>query len=445
MKKHLMRSCLALVIAGAMFLSDFGFCSNIAFAEETLSQETMESVFLLSEESQSAESESSAEEEIESAEQDETEKEESQTTEENETENETETETENETEEPGFTGLQESEDGVWYVVNGEKQTEVTGLITIDGQLYNIVEGRLAEEYTGLVQHSDETWYYIVNGVWDNSYTGLTQYYSTWYYVENGVLNWDYTGLTKYYDTWYYVEKGVLNWDFTGIVDHGGGKFYVEKGVLNDSFTGEYTYKSCIYYVKNGEVDHVVGYVYMSYSTKYSESNTNRTTNLKLACKAINGTLLKNGGVFDFNNIVGERTAAKGYKEATIYENGQETGGIGGGICQVASTLFNAALRANFKINERHQHSLTVHYVPLGYDAAIAWGSKNHRFTNNSGTNIRVRAKVANGTLSITFVADKNIKPPAVTTKVTEKDGVYTLKRYVDGKCNYTTTSDYLDN
>ena len=306
------------------------------------------------------------------------------------------------------------------------------------------KGVLNRNYTGLTQYYS-TWYYVEKGVLNWNYTGLTQYYDTWYYVENGRLNWNYTGLTLYYGTWYYVEKGVLNWDFTGLVSHGGGKYYVVNGRLNENYTGEYTYGGCVYYIRNGKVDYVVGYVYMSYSTKYSESNKNRTTNLKLACKAIDGTVLKNGQVFDFNRIVGERTAAKGYKEAIIYEGGQETGGIGGGICQVATTIFNAALRANFTINERHQHSLTVHYVPLGYDAAISWGSKNHRFTNTSGTTIRVQAKVVNGTLSITFLADKNIKPPAVTTKVTVKNGVYTLKRYVNGVCNYTTTSDYLDN
>lgn len=186
-------------------------------------------------------------------------------------------------------------------------------------------------------------------------------------------------------------------------------------------------------------------VYASYSTTYNSSNSNRSTNLRLACNAINGTVLSNGGVFSFNGIVGERTAAKGYKEAIIYEGGQEVGGIGGGICQVATTLFNAALKANFQIVERHQHSLTVHYVPLGYDAAIAWGSKNLRFKNNSGTSIKVQASASGGTLSVKFLTSTGKKPPKVTTKVTVRNGVYTLKRYVNGECNYTTTSDYLDN
>ncbi|MDO5409154.1 MAG: VanW family protein, partial [Lachnospiraceae bacterium] len=186
-------------------------------------------------------------------------------------------------------------------------------------------------------------------------------------------------------------------------------------------------------------------LYSSYSTSYNSGNTNRSTNLRLACKAINGTVLSNGSTFSFNGIVGERTAAKGYKEAIIYEGGQEVGGIGGGICQVATTIFNAVLKANFTVVERHQHSLTVHYCPLGYDAAIAWGSKNLRFRNNSGTSVKVLASASGGTLSVKFMTNIYKKPPKVTTKVTVRNGVYTLKRYVNGKCNYTTTSDYLDN
>ena len=185
-------------------------------------------------------------------------------------------------------------------------------------------------------------------------------------------------------------------------------------------------------------------VYATYTTTYNSGNTNRSTNLRLACQAINGKVLANGATFSFNGIVGERTAAKGYKEAIIYEGGQEVGGIGGGICQVATTLFNAALKANFTIVERYQHSLTVHYAPLGYDAAIAWGSKNLRFRNNSGVSVKVSAVASGGKLQVKFLTNTYKKPPTVTTKVTKRNGVYTLKRYVNGKCNYKTTSNYLD-
>ena len=94
--------------------------------------------------------------------------------------------------------------------------------------------------------------------------------------------------------------------------------------------------------------------------------------------------------------------------------------------------------------ERYQHSLTVHYAPLGYDAAIAWGSKNLRFRNNSGVSVKVSAVASGGKLQVKFLTNTYKKPPTVTTKVTKRNGVYTLKRYVNGKCNYKTTSNYLD-
>ena len=112
---------------------------------------------------------------------------------------------------------------------------------------------------------------------------------------------------------------------------------------------------------------------------------------------------------------------------------------------MVSHLFNDELKATFKIVARHQHSMTVHYCPLGYDAAIAWGSKNLRFTNNSGTSVKIDIHATGGNLSVKFLTNIYKKPPKVTTKVTVKNGVYTLRRYVNGKVNYTTTSDYLDN
>ena len=245
--------------------------------------------------------------------------------------------------------------------------------------------------------------------------------------------------------WWYTKGGKADLSYTGIGSNSNGDWYCVNGKVDFSYTGTVTCNGVKWNVKNGAATIAYyGYVYMSYTTTYSESNTNRTTNLKLACKAINGTILKNGAQFDFNQVVGERTAAKGYKEATIYEGGQAVPGLGGGICQVGTTIYLAALYSNFKINERHQHSLMVHYCKLGYDAAISYGSKNVRFTNNSGTSIKIEATCSNGKLTMRFLAPKKVSPPAVTVKCTKKNGVYTLKRYVNGVCNFTTTSDYLD-
>ncbi len=84
-------------------------------------------------------------------------------------------------------------------------------------------------YTGLANYGDNVWQYQINGIVQETYTGLVEYYGTWYYIENGTLNWNYTGLTKYYDTWYYVEQGRLNWGYTGLIEYYGTWYYVETG------------------------------------------------------------------------------------------------------------------------------------------------------------------------------------------------------------------------
>lgn len=201
-----------------------------------------------------------------------------------------------------------------------------------------------------------------------------------------------------------------------------------------TYKGSWSSKTSTYYSN----------VYASYSSHYNVKNTNRSTNLRLACNAINGKVVANGEVFSFNRTVGQRTAAKGYKEATIYENGQVAGGIGGGVCQIGTAMYLTALKSNFTIVERHQHSRTVHYCKLGYDAAIAWGSKDVKFRNTSGTSIKIQIKASNGTVSVKFLTNDYRKPPKVTTKVTKSGGVYTLKRYVNGKVNFTTKSDYVN-
>lgn len=183
-------------------------------------------------------------------------------------------------------------------------------------------------------------------------------------------------------------------------------------------------------------------VYASYKTAHVQ-NKNRTTNLILACKAINGTVLMPGEVFSFNKVVGKRTAAKGYKPATIFTGSSGTAqSLGGGICQVASTLFNTALLGNMGIVERYQHSQRVSYCPLGRDAAIFWGSEDFKFKNTSKYPIKIEMKCQNGYVYCTFKVSYDVAPSKVSLKVTRSGNTFTLRRYVNGKCNYTTKSKY---
>ena len=134
----------------------------------------------------------------------------------------------------------------------------------------------------------------------------------------------------------------------------------------------------------------------TYSTKYSAGNTGRTTNLQLAASKINGTVLMPGETFSYNQVVGARTIAAGYKEAPIYVSGQVVDGLGGGICQITSTLYNAVLYANLQIVERSNHQFVPSYVTASRDATVVYGSIDFKFKNNREYPIKLVCSVSGG-------------------------------------------------
>jgi hypothetical protein len=119
----------------------------------------------------------------------------------------------------------------------------------------------------------------------------------------------------------------------------------------------------------------------AYYTTLINSPAGRTNNIILATAKINGTILESGAVFSFNKTVGPRTIAAGYQEALIFVGDEIVPGIGGGICQVSSTLYNTALEAGMQIVERHPHTLPVIYCPPQQDATVSWGSADFKFKN----------------------------------------------------------------
>lgn len=137
----------------------------------------------------------------------------------------------------------------------------------------------------------------------------------------------------------------------------------------------------------------------SYSTKYAASNKNRTTNLRLAAGKIDGTVLLPGETFSYNNVVGERTISAGYKDAAIYQNGQVVDGLGGGICQISTTLFNAVLFSNLEIVELHNHQFVPSYATAGRDATVVYGVKDFKFKNSRNYAIKINCSVSNGVAS----------------------------------------------
>lgn len=133
-----------------------------------------------------------------------------------------------------------------------------------------------------------------------------------------------------------------------------------------------------------------------FSTKYAASNKNRTTNLILASKKINGTVLMPGETFSYNKVVGARTIAAGYKEAPIYVSGRVEDGIGGGICQITTTLYNAVLYANLDIVERSNHQFVPSYAGPSRDATVVYGAIDFKFKNNRDYPIKITCSVSGG-------------------------------------------------
>ena len=135
-------------------------------------------------------------------------------------------------------------------------------------------------------------------------------------------------------------------------------------------------------------------------TNYVASNKNRTTNLILAAGKINGTVLLPGEEFSYNGVVGKRTVEAGYKNAATYSNGQVVDDIGGGICQISSTLYDAAVFANMDITVRRNHQFVTSYLPAGKDATVVWGSQDFKFKNSRKYPVRITATVSGGVATV---------------------------------------------
>lgn len=137
-----------------------------------------------------------------------------------------------------------------------------------------------------------------------------------------------------------------------------------------------------------------------FSTSFTSSNSNRSTNIILAADKINGTVLMPGETFSYNQVVGQRTAAAGFKPAPAYLNGKVVQEYGGGICQVSSTLYNAVLYSNLEITERYNHGFKPSYVKPGLDATVSWGGPDFKFTNNRNYPIKILCDTSGKILKI---------------------------------------------
>ncbi len=142
----------------------------------------------------------------------------------------------------------------------------------------------------------------------------------------------------------------------------------------------------------------------SFSTRIYNKDSARQNNISITCNSLNGTVINNGSTFSFCNTVGPATSSKGYQKADIFDkDGNKKKGLGGGNCQVSTTLYNAVLNvSNLTVTERHEHSNKVPYIQNGKDAAVAYGSYDLKFKNNTGCDIKIVAESTTDNVVITL-------------------------------------------
>ena len=169
----------------------------------------------------------------------------------------------------------------------------------------------------------------------------------------------------------------------------------------------------------------------TYSTRYNPINKNRSNNVELSAKKINGIILMPGETFSYNKTVGERTISEGYKEAGAYAGGRVVQDVGGGICQTSSTLYNVALLANLEIVDRTNHQFLTSYIPEGRDATVTWGGIDFKFKNPRKYPIKIEARAKNGVCTMSVYGIKEEKEYDVEIQSIVKSYLPYTTKYVD--------------
>ena len=174
-------------------------------------------------------------------------------------------------------------------------------------------------------------------------------------------------------------------------------------------------------------DGVIG----EFTTKFNVNDKNRSANLLAASSKMDKTILKPGEILSFNDTIGPRTAETGYKDAYIIINNEYVQGIGGGICQVSSTLYSAAVLANLPIVERSPHAVAVAYIPLGQDATVNYPNLDLKIRNDTQSMIYIRSEVKSGSISVRLYGKKTGNTVRFEQQI-DKETEFDTVRKVDG-------------
>lgn len=169
----------------------------------------------------------------------------------------------------------------------------------------------------------------------------------------------------------------------------------------------------------------------TFTTYYSEGAANRAHNIALAASLLDLTLIPAKGSFSFNETVGQRSYERGFLDAVIIENGEYTDGLGGGVCQVSTTVYGALLRTELTVTARRPHSLVSSYVDPGQDAMVAWGTSDLAFDNAYPRPVLLHAAAANGVLTVTIYGNTALKKEIAVTSSILRYIPYTTETVID--------------
>lgn len=172
----------------------------------------------------------------------------------------------------------------------------------------------------------------------------------------------------------------------------------------------------------------------SYSTEYDPGQTGRVTNIKLVSESISGSLLAPGQHFSMNETAGPYSRERGFQPAPVFRAGEVITGIGGGVCQNSSTLYNAVLLAGLEVTERHSHSLPVWYLPLGRDASVSYGVTDLKFVNPLHKYVYIQMRASEGVLTVNVFGTKE-KEVEISSSIVE---------YIDPPVEYIESSDVTE-
>ncbi|OPA24256.1 hypothetical protein BHL53_14335 [Bacillus cereus] len=172
--------------------------------------------------------------------------------------------------------------------------------------------------------------------------------------------------------------------------------------------------------ENLDINHIM----TTYKTSLANRNSNAVNNIQIAANKLNGTLLAPGDEFSYKKKVGKANIENGYKESTVFVNGKIEKGVGGGICQVASTLYNAALYSDLEILSRSNHSRKVDYIPIGLDATVDDNGPDLKFKNNYNHYIYIQSSIKNNELIIQIYGKQMKKEVILNSKIDKENNEF---------------------